>query len=416
VRLRHAARLIRGTGFPHEYQGRESGDLPFFKVGDLSRPSRERLLTECENWIDRGTAELLRARPAPAGSVLLPKIGAAMLLRTRRITSRESVFDNNVLAVVPFAIEPRYLRYWLETVDLAELANPGPVPSLEEGALLDLAIPVREATTQSEVADFLDAETARIYGLIEKRRRMIELLRERWAAARRLAVTRGLNPSVETRPTGALWLDRIPASWTVSKLQHLGSIQSGHTPSTDREDYWDGDIPWVSPKDMKRFDLDSTEECVSQRATDETGLALVEPGSVLFVVRGMILAHTFPVALSSVPVTINQDMKALTVAREDPRFVAHLLAGVSDSILSLLVEESAHGTRVLRMERWKDFPLVLPPVEEQHLIVAYLDAEAKRTAAVVAGLKNQIDLLGERRQGLIIAAVRGQLDLARAAA
>jgi type I restriction enzyme S subunit len=148
VRLRHVATLVRGAGFPHEHQGRESGELPFFKVGDLSRPSRETTLTICDNWIDHETAALLRARVAPAGSVLLPKIGAAMFLRTRRITTRASVFDNNVLAVVPRQVDSRYLRYWLETVDLAELANPGPVPSLNDEALADLTLPLRGVLRQ----------------------------------------------------------------------------------------------------------------------------------------------------------------------------------------------------------------------------------------------------------------------------
>ncbi len=55
----------------------------------------------CENWASAATAYALRAVSVPAGSVLLPKLGAALLNNARRLTTRRSVFDNNVLAVVP---------------------------------------------------------------------------------------------------------------------------------------------------------------------------------------------------------------------------------------------------------------------------------------------------------------------------
>ena len=118
ARLRHAASLVRGTGFPPEAQGQGDGDLPFFKVGDFSSVGNETYLAQCDNWISEATASQLRARPVPADTVLLPKIGAAMLLGSRRITTQRSVFDNNVLGVVPSKINARYLRYWLITVDL----------------------------------------------------------------------------------------------------------------------------------------------------------------------------------------------------------------------------------------------------------------------------------------------------------
>jgi type I restriction enzyme S subunit len=289
-------------------------------------------------------------------------------------------------------------------------------PRINTEDLGNIVVRLPPLSEQTRIADFLDAETARIDALIEKKQRLVDVLHQRWRIARRNAVTIGVDANVPKRSTGISWLTEVPAHWRVSKLQHLGAIRSGSTPSTEREDYWDGDVPWVSPKDMKRFEIDSSQECVTARALAEVGLHLTEPGCVLFVVRGMILAHTFPVALNSVPVTINQDMKTLSLTRDDPRFVAHLLAGVSDSVLALLVEESAHGTRVLRMDRWKGFPLFLPPLDEQRKIVRFLDEETGSVNAITRRLDQQIALLREHRQALISAAVTGELDVSKAAA
>lgn len=108
------------------------------------------------------------------------------------------------------------------------------------------------------------------------------------------------------------------------------------TPSKDRPDFWGGDVPWVSPKDMKRPILDSSEDYVTALALNSTGLKIQPVNSVLVVTRGMILAHTFPVARNAVPVTINQDMKALRPrAGVSARYLSWMLEGLQPLMLAL---------------------------------------------------------------------------------
>ncbi len=398
MRLRHAARLIRGAGFPHEHQGRESGDLPFFKVGDLSRPSLGPLLTFCDNWIDRKTARLLRARAAPAGSVLLPKIGAAMLLRTRRITTRESVFDNNVLAVVPIAIESRYLRYWLEIIDLAELANPGPVPSLEERALLDLPVPVRDSVTQGEIADFLDAETARIDALIEKKRRMIDLLEERRVA---VAVAEVGNPS-----------------WPRVKLALLAQLGSGHTPSRDRPDWWENvTIPWITTGDVAQMRGDRV-EFIENTKLSISELGLANSAAELHPAGTVVLSRTASVGFSAImasPMATSQDFATWTCGpRLRPRFLVLCLREMRSELLGRLAMGSTHKT--IYMPDIEGIRVPLPTLEEQERVVTEVWERLRPIDAAVAAIVRQLELLREHRQALITAGVAGQVDVSRAAA
>lgn len=105
-----------------------------------------------------------------------------------------------------------------------------------------------------------------------------------------------------------------PSTWTETNtepLRSLVNIQSGGTPSKKNPDYWDGDIPCVSPKDMKLDIISDSIDHISHKAIEETNIKYVEPGAILIVVRGMILAHTIPIALAATRLTINQDMKAL---------------------------------------------------------------------------------------------------------
>jgi type I restriction enzyme S subunit len=89
------------------------------------------------------------------------------------------------------------------------------------------------------------------------------------------------------------------------------AIRAGGTPPKSVPSFWQGDIPWISPKDMKSPDLIDAFDHISVEATELTSAKLHQPGAMLIVVCGMILAHTVPVATLSVPAAINQDIKAM---------------------------------------------------------------------------------------------------------
>lgn len=172
------------------------------------------------------------------------------------------------------------------------------------------------------------------------------------------------------------------------KLRDLGDWTGGNTPSKANPAFWtDGTVPWVSPKDMKVDEITSSEDRVTQRALNEGRVSLVREGSVLFVTRSGILAHSLPVAVSKVPVTINQDLKALT-PRPDvlSKYVAHAVRGASQRVLK---ECSKHGTTVASIETnaLLDFEIPLVGVGEQRRIVAEIDKQFSRIDDAVASLK-----------------------------
>lgn len=186
-------------------------------------------------------------------------------------------------------------------------------------------------TEQTQIARFLDYETARIDALIEEQQRLIELLKEKRQAVISHAVTKGLDPRVPMKDSGVEWLGEVPAHWIVRRLKNLVSVRGGSTPAKDVERYWDGDVPWVSPKDMKSERISNSIDHVSDAAVHEGGLNIVKQGAVLIVVRGMILIHSVPVAITEVDVTINQDMKAMIPGEElSCEYLLLLLQGVKD--------------------------------------------------------------------------------------
>jgi len=114
------------------------------------------------------------------------------------------------------------------------------------------------------------------------------------------------------------------------------------------------------------------------------GTQLAPVGSVLMVVRGMILAHTFPVAVTTGALAFNQDIKALVLGADfEPEFVLCWLQKRGKDILQL-TDVSNHGTKRLPSERLFKSPVPKPPPQEQRAIVEILRALDARTEAEMA--------------------------------
>lgn len=184
-------------------------------------------------------------------------------------------------------------------------------------------------------------------------------------------------------------LKALKADFVETNLGSIATWSSGGTPAKSRGDYWVGDIPWVSPKDMKRFTLNDTEDHISERAVSN-GARIVPAGTIFIVVRGMILAHTFPVCIAGRSMSFNQDVKALVPqSGVEGRFLAHWLHGNRAKLLSL-VTEATHGTKRLDLHDLQATEVLLPAPSEQRRITEILDTldEAiRKTEQIIAKLK-----------------------------
>ncbi len=165
----------------------------------------------------------------------------------------------------------------------------------------------------------------------------------------------------------------VPKCWQWTQLGELGVFFGGGTPSKSNPAYWQGTIPWISPKDMKKLYIVDAQDHISEAAVEETTVRKIPVDSLLMVVRGMILAHSFPVALTRAEITINQDMKALVFwLPEIAEYVLLACRGLKDFMLSK-VARSSHGTCRLEFSEIESFAIPIPPLAEQIRILAKLN-------------------------------------------
>ena len=177
---------------------------------------------------------------------------------------------------------------------------------------------------------------------------------------------------------------------TTFELQELVRFASGGTPSKSEPSNWGGDIPWLSAKDLKRFNLHDSQDHLTVQGAK--GVTLAPAGSILVLVRGMTLLKDLPLGVAMRPMTFNQDVKALLpFAEARPHYLAYVLVSRKQELLQL-VETAGHGTGRLDTEILKSFPVDLPSLHQQDRFIETLgtwDAAIDKTTALLDALERR---------------------------
>ena len=158
-------------------------------------------------------------------------------------------------------------------------------------------------------------------------------------------------------------------SYPTEVLGKLCKAKSGATPSKGNPAYWNGSIPWISPKDMKTDKIKNSQDFVSQKAIEDNTLSLLTEKSILIVVRSGILQRLVPVAINLVPVTINQDLRAFTL--NDSRLTVEFLFYFLEQAQTILLRLVKNSTTVqsIDSDKLEDLSIPLPPLDVQAEIV-----------------------------------------------
>lgn len=313
-------------------------------------------------------------------------------------------------------VSPKWLFYLTMThsfreVGGANMLGAGGQKRVPEDYIKNYRTAIPPFNEQQQIANFLDWKTAQIDALIAKKKELIGKLQESRLAVISETIIKGTNPNVTLTGTNTPWLKQIPSHWETIPLGFLTTMSGGSTPSMANATYWEGDIPWVSPKDMKQPRITDSTDHVTAEALAETSLSLIPVNTVLIVVRGMILAHSFPTAITEVPVTINQDMKALRCTEQlNVEYLFWCLTGFA-KVFSNLAQESAHGTRKMETETIKKFVMPVPPIEEQISITSALEERLQKLDELALATSKTINYLAEYRVALITAATAGKIDV-----
>ncbi len=157
IAIQEVAEVASGFGFPLDQQGKADQDIPFLKVSDMNLPGNEMQITSWNNTVSRETLRQLGAKSFPKGTVIFPKIGAAIATNKKRILSRDSTYDNNVMGLIPGErIVSEFLFALLQFFDLSIWASDSQPPSMRKSVVEAHKIPLPPLEVQKEIVAEID--------------------------------------------------------------------------------------------------------------------------------------------------------------------------------------------------------------------------------------------------------------------
>ena len=332
-------------------------------------------------------------------------------------TDGEYYFQNAINRVRPNhlgKIEPEFIYYWFTFLKITGyvemICNVATIPhfTAEKVKTAPLALPPLD--TQRRIARFLDEKTARIDGLIAKKRELLDRLAEKRQALITCAVTKGLNQDTPMKSSSINWLGEIPAHWEVVPLKRVVRYQEG--PGILAVDFRDEGVALlrVASLGSRYATLNGVNYLDSEMVHGKWDHFLTEVGDLL------ISASATSGIVSEVTEETSGCVPYTGIIRINPingvaasAFVRHLL--VSDVFLSQIDQFKAGST----IKHFGPYHLGLmviakPPLCEQQAIGLELDQALGDLAQNEAHISLSIQLLSEYRSAIITAGVTGQLS------
>ena len=164
----------------------------------------------------------------------------------------------------------------------------------------------------------------------------------------------------------------IPENWAWARLSAFGVFSSGKTPSMSNPQFWNGNVPWVTSKDMKRPVITDSEMHISELAAST--MQLYPTGTLLLVARSGILKRILPLCKLGIDSTINQDIKAFSLYDiELSEWLFYGIKAFEPYILKELVK-SVTTVESLKFDEFAAMLIPVPPLSEQRRIIAAIKA------------------------------------------
>lgn len=359
-----------------------NGDIAIAKITPCFENGKGALMQSLEAGIGFGTTELIVVRPKPS-EVVGPFLNWIFCSPNFRAQGEGSMYGAGGQKRVP----DEFVRNFTWAF-----------PSLDE---------------QTEIAAFLDRETAKIDLAIFEQEKLIALLAEKRQACISHAVTRGLNPNVPIKESGVAWLGEVPMHWNVQSLKHIVS-----TPITDgpheTPNFPDYGVPFISAEAVSGgfIDFDKKRGYISAEDHKRYSIKYQPQMHDIYMVKSGATTGVTAIVETEKEFNIWSPLAAIRCDKKkaDPYFV--LAALRSRNFQEGVALNWSFGTQQnIGMGVLGDLPIALPPLSEQKEIAAFLTLEIPKLNALGSEAERAIALLKERRSALIAAAVGGQIDV-----
>ena len=368
---------------------------PFITPTDIKVDSR---IVQTERFLSQEGYEYNKIRLLPPNAVCvtcIASIGKICMTTVPSVTNQQI----NSIVVNQDKYDPYFVYYLLitQTDIIQSVANSATTPIVNKSTFTSINVCVPPLPTQTQIANFLDRKTEQIDELIRIKERQIELLQEQRTALINQAVTKGLDPNVEMKPSGVEWIGEIPAHWRIEKIKHVATLVSEKsTPETDAIK--------ISPENVES----ETGKVLDFYSSYDSSGVKFQDGDVLFnkirvYLNKVVFAKYNGYSLGEMIVirpTLQCMSKYLFYLMLSNRFIEYC-----DSI--------SYGAKMPRtaVDDIMNAKIPMPLDQEKLQIADLLDRKTQQIDELISTEQRKIELLKEYRQSLISEAVTGKIDV-----
>jgi type I restriction enzyme S subunit len=331
------------------------------------------------------------------------------------LVEETGIITSAYLAVTPRGASSYYMSYLFRAFDTTKVfysMGGGLRQSMKFADLKRMPTLLPPLPEQTQIAAFLDRETAKIDALVTEQRRLMELLKEKRQAVISHAVTRGLNPDAPLKPSGIAWLGDVPAHWEVLPLKRIVSAPITDGPH-ETPNFIDEGVPFVSAEAVSSgsINFSKVRAYISEEDNARYSLKYAPKLHDIYMVKSGATTGVTAIVEDRIDFNIWSPLAAIRCNEGSvPHFVLNFMR--SKHFQEAVTLNWSFGTQQnIGMGVIENLACTVPPLSEQRQIAQILKIESAKFDTLTAEAQRAVDLLQERRITLISAAVTGQIDV-----
>ena len=271
-----------------------------------------------------------------------------------------------------------------------------------------IMIPEPPLEEQAKISAYLDRKCGEIDSVIADTQRTIEEYKKLKQSVITQAVTKGIRGERPMKDSGIEWIGEIPEEWYCTVLKRFCKFQTGGTPSTANQDWFDGDVDWFTPGDFSdNYLLSNSSRKLSEKAITDKAAVVIPENTVLIIGIG---GTAGKIGITTQMCSCNQQITALL---QDEHIFSRYLMYWMIANTKFLKETALFTTLpIINNQTIGEYVIVLPnTIEEQQEIAAYLDEKCIEIDCLIQAKQNLLVELESYKKSVIYEYVTGKKEV-----
>jgi restriction endonuclease S subunit len=343
------SKLQGGSAFKEEFQGNTTGEIPFIKVSDFNLSENEKYITRANNWVTTEMLKEMGARVFPEGSVVFPKVGAALLSNRRRILSRPTALDNNLMAAIPNGCRSDYLHLALCQIDFSRFVQEGAVPSVNQEQVASVELSLPPLPEQKKIAEILSGIDSTISAAESKLQKLI---------------TARSKVSEDLLSTSNTEVDRLPLCECIELVRGYAFKSEEY-----REKGGMRILRVTNIRDDGRIDLTNNCVRISEDQDDQYARFQVKEDDLLLVMVGATTGKLGVVSKAEIPSLLNQNIWCLRTSSPRTMIQKYLHYSIPKVVSKHLEKQQGSARDFLTQKEFFKEEIEIPNLVVQEKVV-----------------------------------------------